>query len=236
MAVALVAPPRNRILASLPATEYAALAPELERVDLEAKQILFDVDVPIEHAYFPLTIVVSVLGVMSDGSSVETATVGFEGIVGLPIFHGTDRTSAQACVQVPGAALRIRAEALRAALARSPALTLALHRYTQALFTLVAQSAACNRLHTMSERCARWLLHTHDRVGGDDFPLTHLFLSQMLGAGRAAVTEAMRTVQATGAIVYEKSVVRVLDRVRLEATACECYSVIAREFDRLLGA
>jgi len=236
MAVAQLAPPRNRILAALPAAEYATLAPQLEEVELETKQILFDGDKPIEHVYFPVTNVVSVLGVMSDGTAVETATVGFEGIVGLAVFHGTDRTSAQAFIQIPGTALRMTADALRAALACSPALTLALHRYTQALFTLVAQSSACNRVHTMRERCARWLLHTHDRVGGDDFPLTHQFLSQMLGVRRATVTEAMGMVQEAGAIQYEMGVVRVLDRARLEANACECYTIIAREFDRLLGA
>ncbi len=226
---------RNRILASLPAGEYARLAPHLERVDLELRQILFDVDRPITHVYFPEAMVTSVLGVMADGTSVETATVGREGMVGLPVFLGTDQTSAQAFSQVPGPALRMTAEAFRAAVADSPALTLALHRYTQALFTLVAQNSACNRLHTMAERCARWLLHTHDRVERDEFPLTHHFLSQMLGVRRATVTEAMGTVQARGAVDYQMGRVRVRDRGALEGAACECYAIITREFDRLLG-
>jgi hypothetical protein len=126
------------------------------------------------------------------------------------------------------------ADAFRAAVAASPALVRTLNHYTQALFTLVAQSSACNRLHAMTERCARWLLHTQDRVGRDDFPLTHQFLSQMLGVRRATVTEAMGALQATGAITYEMGKIRVQNRATLEAAACECYDIIVREFDRLL--
>jgi CRP-like cAMP-binding protein len=233
------APPpstRNRILAALPAEDYARLTPHLERVTTELKQILFDVDRPIEHVYFPEGTLVSILGVMADGTAVETATVGREGMVGLPVFLGTDQTSAQAFAQIPGPALRLSADAFRAAVAESPALTRMLHRYTQALFTLVAQNSACNRLHTMSERCARWLLHTHERVGRSEFPLTHLFLSQMLGVRRATVTEAMGALEARGVVDYERGTVQVRDRAGLEAAACECYAIIAREFDRLLGS
>jgi CRP-like cAMP-binding protein len=231
------APPngtRNRLLASLPAEEYARLAPRLERVTADLRQVLFDVDQPIAHVYFPEAMVVSILSVMADGTAIETATVGREGMAGLPLFLGTDRTSAQAFAQVPGPALRMTADAFRAAVADVPALARALHRYTQALFTLVAQSSACNRVHTMPERCARWLLHTHDRVERDDFPLTHQFLSQMLGVRRATVTEAMGALQARGAMDYQMGRVRVRDRAGLERAACECYAIIAREFDRLL--
>ena len=230
------ATPKNRLLASLPPDELAALAPHLESVTLEFKQVVYDVDQPIEHVYFPETGMVSILGVMADGSAIETATVGNEGFVGLPVFLGTDRTSAHAFAQVPGIALRMPADALRAAIARSAALTRVLNRYTAALFTLVAQSSACNRLHTMQQRLARWLLHTHDRVGRDEFPLTHLFLSQMLGVRRATVTEAMGLLQQAGDITYEMGRVRVRDRAALERTACECYRIITREFDRLLDS
>ena len=226
---------RNRILGALPADERARLAPHLERVELDVKQVVFDVDRPIEHVYFPEAAVVSLVGVMADGSAVETATVGREGMVGLPVFLGTDQTSAQAFAQIPGAALRIPADAFRSAVADSHVLTRALHRYTQALFTLVAQGSACNRLHAMVERCARWLLHTHDRVERDEFPLTHQFLSQMLGVRRATVTEAMGALQELGTVHYQMGRVRVRDRGALEAQACECYTVITREFDRLLG-
>jgi hypothetical protein len=127
------------------------------------------------------------------------------------------------------------ADAFREAIADSPAFTRALNRYTQALFTLVAQSSACNRLHMMTERCARWLLHTHDRVGRDEFPLTHQFLSQMLGVRRATVTVAALALQRADAIRYTRGRVTVVDRARLEAAACECYGVIRSTFDRLLG-
>ena len=226
--------PRNRLLASLPAADFAQLAPALERVMLEVREVVFDVDQPITHVYFPESGVISVLGIMADGTAVETATVGPEGFVGLPVFLGTDRTSAQAFAQVPGPALWMTADAFRTAVDRSAALTRALHRYTQALFTLVAQSSACNRVHTMPERLARWLLHTHDRVGEDTFPLTHQFLSQMLGVRRATVTEGMGALQEAGSIAYEMGRVHVVDRAALERTACECYAIIVREFDRLL--
>jgi CRP-like cAMP-binding protein len=225
---------RNRLLASLPAEEYARLESSLERVDLELKQVCFDVDCAITHVYFPEASVISIVGVMADGSAVETATVGREGMVGIPLFLGTSQTSAQAFAQVAGSALRMSAGAFRAAVADSPAFALALGHYTQALFTLVAQSSACNRMHAMLERCARWLLHTHDRVEQDQFPITHQFLSQMMGVRRATVTDAMGILQERGTIEYAMGIVRVRDRARLEAAACECYAVIAREFDRLL--
>lgn len=225
----------NRLLAALPPAEYARLAPHLERVVLGVRDILYDVEQPIAHVYFPEAMVGSIISLMADGSSVETATVGREGMVGLPVFLGTDRASAQAFAQVPGPALRMPADAFRAAVAESPALTNTLHRYTQALFTLVAQGSACNRLHAMTARCARWLLHTHDRVAADEFPLTHQFLAQMLGVRRATVTEAMGALQEAGVVEYQMGRVRVRDRAGLEGAACECYGVIAREFDRLLG-
>lgn len=234
------APPRNRLLAALPAADLARLAPALEPVRLDLRDVLFDVDRPIEHAYFPERGVVSVLGVMADGTAIETATVGREGMVGMPLFHETDRTSAQAFCQVAGEALRVPADVLRAEVARSDALRHLLHRYAQALLTLVAQSSACNRVHTMRERCARWLLHTHDRVGAaegvHEFALTHQFLSQMLGVRRATVTEALGLLQRSGAIASAMGTIAVRDRARLEGEACECYAVIAHEFDRLLGA
>jgi CRP-like cAMP-binding protein len=239
MAIDQVGASRNRLLSLLPPDVLAALAPSLTRVDLEIKQVLFDVDRVIEHVYFPEASVISILSVMADGSAIETATVGYEGMVGLPVFLGTDQMSAQAFCQIPGLSLRIDSDAFRRAFERSPALTTVLQRYTQALFGFVAQNSACNRLHTMSQRCARWLLHTHDRVGAErgqnEFPLTHQFLSQMLGVRRATVTEGMRALHATGAVDYVRGRVVVCDRAALESAACECYAVIVREFDRLLG-
>jgi hypothetical protein len=154
------------------------------------------------------------------------------------VFLGTDQMSAQAFCQIPGPALRMPSDAFRRAVEGSRPLTFAMQRYTQALFGFVAQNSACNRVHSMPERCARWLLHTHDRVGADEgrneFPLTHQFLSQMLGVRRATVTEGMRVLDAAGAVSYVRGRVMVRDRAALEQAACECYAVIVREFDRLL--
>lgn len=195
---------------------------------------MFDVDRRIEYVYFPEDALISVVSVMTDGSAVETATIGDEGVVGLPVFLGTDRTPAQAFCQVPGQAYRLESDAFRRELARPGGLRDALSLYTQALFTQVAQSSACNRLHTMRERCARWLLQTHDRVGRDEFPLTQQFLSQMLGVRRATVTEAAGGLQADGLITYEYGRITIRDRRRLEAASCECYEITRREFARLL--
>jgi CRP-like cAMP-binding protein len=225
---------RNRLLRALPEQELARIAPALESVAVQRRQIAFDVDRPIEHVYFPENAVFSIVGVMSDGRAVETAAVGWEGMVGLPVFLGTDRTPAQAFCQIPGDALRLGTGTFQREVARGGELRSILNRYTQAHFTQVAQASACNRLHTMRERCARWLLQTHDRVGRDEFPLTQRFLSQMLGVRRATVTEAARSLQQAGFLNYVHGRVTVRDRHGLESIACECYAIVRREFDRLL--
>ena len=225
----------NRLLAALPPEERSMVEPHLESLDAELRYLLYDVDQPIEYVYFPEGMIGSIVGVMADGTAVETATVGVEGMLGLPIFLGGDRTSAQAFCQVPGPTLRMPAAAFRDAIGRMPTLTRLLNNYTQALITLVAQNSACNRVHSMTERCARWLLLTADRVDGDHFQLTHQVLSQMLGVRRATVTEAMGAIQARGAVTYEMGRVTIRDRALLESISCECYTIITREFDRLLG-
>jgi CRP-like cAMP-binding protein len=225
---------RNRLLRALPAAELARFAPALERVCMESRQLAFDVDVPIQYVYFPEDCVISVVGVMTDGSAVETATVGWEGMVGLPVFLGVECTPAQAFCQIPGDALRLDAGTLQREIDRSGQLRTILNRYTQAHFTQIAQASACNRVHTMRQRCARWLLQSHDRVGRDEFPLTQRFLSQMLGVRRATVTEAARSLQQAGLITYVHGRVTVRDRRGLERVACECYAIIRREFERLL--
>lgn len=224
---------RNRILASLPSEQLDRLRIDAE--DLRLKQVLVDVNKPIEKVYFPEDSVVSILGVMSDGTAIETATVGREGMIGIPLFLGTDQTSSQAFCQVPGRAFSMTADAFRSALRESPEFVAILQRYTQALFVLVQQGAACNRVHSMPQRCARWLLHTHDRIGRDQFPLTHQFIAQMLGVRRATVTDAMSSLARSHAIAYDMGVITIRNREKLEAEACECYLTITREFDRLLG-
>lgn len=233
--VSLPATARSRILAALPDEEFQRLEPELEPVSLDFKDVLYDNDVPIEHVCFPEAGVVSILGVMADGTAVEVATIGNEGLVGLPTFLGAEKTVGQAFVQVPGAGFRMAAAAFRRA-SSGGALHDVLQRYTQALFTQLAQNSACNRAHSIEERCARWLLMTHDRVGAARFPLTQEFLSQMLGVRRASVSAVASTLQSEGLIDYTRGVITVADRAGLEGAACECYAIIRREFDRLLGA
>jgi CRP-like cAMP-binding protein len=195
---------------------------------------VFEPNRVMEHVYFPEDGVISIVGLMEDGSAVETATVGNEGMVGVPVFLGAMQMAGQGFAQVPGSAWRLPAGALREEVRRGGALSRLLGRYTQALFTLVAQSSACNRKHTVEQRCARWLLMTHDRVAGDNFELTQLFLSQMLGVRRATVTEAAGELQARGLIEYTRGRMAIVDRAGLEAAACPCYGIIRAEFARML--
>lgn len=225
----------NRLLASLPPEEYERLKPYLELVDLRLKYELYQPKVPIEFVYFPLAGVCSLLSLTSKGDLLEVATVGNEGIVGLPVFLGASQIPGLSIVQVPGEALRMRAEDLQTQVVPGTVLYDLLHRYTQALFNLIAQSALCNRVHSIEQRCCRWLLLTRDRVGGDEFPLTHEFLSQMLGVRRAGVSEVASRLQNAGLISYRYGKIFVLDRNGLEATSCECYEVIKAEFERLIG-
>jgi CRP-like cAMP-binding protein len=225
---------RNRLLAALPTPDFTRLRRVLEPVELSLRTVLFEPNRTIEHVYFVETGVVSILGLMADGSSIETATVGNEGMVGIPVYLGAMQMAGQAFVQVPGAGYRLPAGALREEVRRGSALASLLGRYTQALFTLVAQSSACNRKHTVDARCARWLLLTHDRVGGDTFPITQLFLSQMLGVRRGTVNEAATRLQAQGLIEYTHGRLTVVDREGLEAASCECYGIIRGEFARMI--
>jgi len=229
-----MAVPRNRILAALPADEWERLQADLERVALEVRQVVFEPNQPIEHVYFPETGVVSILGLMEDGSAIETATAGYEGMVGFPVYLGAMQMAGQAFAQVAGEAYRMPAEALRREVRGATPLAARLGRYGQALFTLVAQNSACNRKHSMEQRCARWLLMTHDRVEGDTFELTHHFLSQMLGVRRASVGEVAAVLQERGLIEYTRGRLTVLDRRGLEAAACACYWIIRNEFDLML--
>jgi CRP-like cAMP-binding protein len=228
------AEPRNLVLAGLPEPEWRRVRRSLERVELSFRMVLFEPNVAIRHVYFPEHGIASIVGVMSDGSAIEVATVGYEGMVGLPVFLGADSMAAQCFVQIVGAGYRMDANALREEAQRGGALAEALSRYTQALFTQVAQSAACNGRHRVAERCARWLLHTHDRMLGDTYELTHQFLSQMLGIRRASVTVAAGDLQERGLITYDRGVVTIVDRAGLEAATCECYAIIQAEFERLM--
>jgi CRP-like cAMP-binding protein len=226
----------NRILDALDDVTRRRLLAELTEVELPLKKIVFDYDQPIEHVYFPTRGVVSILGAMDDGTPVEVATIGPEGFVGLPVFLGAESTPARALVQIPGRALRMDAKTFRE-LAREPDLAQVLNRFTQALFTLLAQGAVCNRMHTLTERCARWLLLTADRVGDEaTFPLTQEFLAQMLGVRRASVSLAQGELQRRGLIEYSRGSITIRNRAGLEQESCECYRIITQEFERLLNS
>jgi len=211
------------------------LLPHLEPIALTFKQVLYERDAPIPHLYFPAGGVVSLLITMDDGAAIEVATIGNEGLVGLAAVLGVEVSTERAIVQIAGDALRMEADVVaRAIRSGSPTHDLLL-RYAQALMMSLAQTAACNRLHPMEERCARWLLQTHDRVRSDAFPLTHAFLAQMLGVRRATVTVAAGMLQQAGLIRYSRGVVTIVDRPGLEAASCACYRLIQARFDRLLG-
>jgi CRP-like cAMP-binding protein len=225
----------NHLLAHLPGDEYARLREHGELVTMEVKDLAYAANGPIPHVYFPLTSVYSLITELDDGSSMEVATIGNEGFVGLPVFLGAETSPLTTFSQIAGASLCLDAGTFRALAVPGTALHEGLHRFTQALFILTAQSVACNRLHEVRARCARWLLMTHDRVGTDAFLLTHEFMAQMLGVRRASVTDVMGDLQARGLITYHRGEVTILDRPGLEGAACECYRIIKAEFDRLVG-
>jgi len=225
----------NRLLDALPADEFEPIERQLEPVDLDVRGWIYKSGSAIEFVHFPVRCVISLVTMMDDGRGVEIATVGREGMVGIPVFLQSAYTSAhEAFCQVPGPSLRMRAEPFGALLSAGGTLHALLQRYTQALFSQVAQSSACNRLHTIEQRCARWLLQTHDRIGSDEFQLTQEFLAQMLGVQRSSVNAAAGAIQERGHIRYARGLITVLDRAGLEGDACECYRVIADEFDRLV--
>jgi CRP-like cAMP-binding protein len=227
--------PSNRLLDALPPAEAEQLLPQLRPVHLGRAQQLYTVGEPITQVYFPLTALVSLLIVLEDGRQIEMAAVGREGCVGLPLALGVDSDGHQAVVQIAGEALLLGADAFQSALAALPGLRRLLGRYAMVLLTQSGQSAACNSLHPIGERCARWLLDASTRVGADAFALTHDFLAAMLGVHRPSVTLAVGILQHAGLITYQRGRVTILDRARLEAATCECYRFIIRETDRLLA-
>lgn len=224
---------KNRLLTALHRKSGNSAIDSLELRPLTLRQELYSPDRPIEHVYFPVNGVVSMLAKLEGGTMVEVATVGNEGMIGLPLFLGADATPGMAFSQVPGNAYRMTAAHFRELIAAANGFSAVLHRYTQALMTQISQGTACNRAHSNRQRCARWLLLTHDRVGQDEFELTQEFLSQMLGVRRATVNEVARDLQEAGAIEYSRGVIRVIDRSRLEAASCLCYTIIRDEYDRM---
>jgi CRP-like cAMP-binding protein len=227
----------NRLLATVPSAERERLASEFELVSLDLKQNIYQEDQPIEHVYFPLSGVLSLVSQMDDGRGVEIATVGNEGMAGLPVFLQASQTSAHmAFSQIPGQALQMRAADFSEFIVsgENGGLHTAMNRYAQALISMIARAVACNALHSVQQRACRWLLTTHDRVAREEFILTQEFLSQMLGVTRASVNEVARELQEAGAIEYSRGRVTILERAELESRSCECYEVVRDEVDRLL--
>jgi CRP-like cAMP-binding protein len=229
------APPENRLLAALPRQERDRLVRRTDEVTLGLGDVVYRPNGPIRHVYFPRTGILSMVIDTEDGHTVEVGTVGNEGMAGLPAFHGAESSPTRVYCQVPPCVCRrMPADVFRDETRRPGPLQDLAHRYAQALLNQSAQSTACNRLHPVEERLARWLLMTHDRVEGDELRLTQEVLSEMLGVRRPSVTLAAGALQQAGLIRYARGRVTVLDRAGLESASCECYRVVRAEFDRLL--
>ena len=225
---------RNWLLAALPRLELERILPLLTRVDMSSGMSISEANTRITQVYFVLTGIISMVSEMREGT-VEVSTVGCEGMTGLPIVLGAETMMSRAFVQVPGEALRMSASDLLSAMDGSPKLRRLIYRYVLALYDTTAQHAACNRLHALEERCARWLLMTHDRVDGDVLFLKQQFLAEMLGVHRPAVTLAAGALQRAGIIRYSRGKVTVLDRAALENASCECYAIVTRRAEELLA-
>ncbi|MDQ6635412.1 MAG: Crp/Fnr family transcriptional regulator [Gemmatimonadota bacterium] len=222
----------NMLLDALPAADLAGVMRQLEPLPLPLGMVIYEPNARIDHVYFPTDGVVSMVSSMERGT-VEVGTVGREGMVGLPILMHAKSMPTRAFVQVAGNGMRLSATQLRDEMRASPALERLLYRYAQALFDQVAQSAACNRLHTIEERCARWILMTHDRVAADTLALKQEFLAEMLGVHRPAVTLAAGALQRAGLITYSRGKITVVDREGLESASCPCYAIARSASERL---
>src|SRR5450432_1791395 len=227
-------PRQNHLLDALPAGDYERIASHLELIPMKLGDVLYEPGIRLRHVYFPTTSIVSLLYVMEDGASAEIAIVGNEGLLGVSLFMGGETTPSRAVVQSAGYGFRLKAQALKTEFARfGPTLHLLL-RYTQALITQMAQTAVCNRHHSVDQQLCRWLLLSLDRLASDELIMTQELIANMLGVRREGVTEAAGKLQTTGLIRYRRGTITVLDRAGLEARVCECYQVVRKEFNRLL--
>jgi CRP-like cAMP-binding protein len=229
-------PSQNHLLAALPAQEFEPLAAHLELVPMALGQMLYEPGSQLRHAYFPTTSIVSLHYVTESGACAETAGVGNEGVVGVSLFMGGDTTSSSAVVQTAGYAYRLDRHTLKQEFNRAGLLQRLLLRYTQALMTQMAQTAACNRHHSVEQQLCRWLLLTLDRMpNAREFIMTQELVASMLGVRRESVTDAAGRLQSAGFIRYRRGHIGVIDRTGLQAHACECYGVVKKELDRLLN-
>ena len=229
-------PRKNNLLAALAQPDYDRIAAHLEFVPLTLGEVLYEPGSRMDHAYFPTTAIVSLLYVMSDGASAEIAVVGNDGLVGIAMFMGGESTPSRAVAQSAGECFRLNAKILMEEFSRYGATAHLLLRYTQALITQMAQTAVCNRHHTVDQQLCRWLLLSLDRLPSNVLTMTQELISNMLGVRREGVTEAAGKLQAAGLIDYSRGRIEVLDRDGLERRVCECYGAVRRETDRLLPA
>ena len=224
---------RNHLLAALPEAEWQRWSAVLEPVELKLGQVLYEANGTMSHVYFPTTAIVSLLYVMENGASAEIAVVGNEGLVGVSLFMGGESTPSRAVVQSAGQGFRLSSAVMKEEFNRAPVLHLML-RYTQALITQMAQTAVCNRHHSLDQQLCRWLLLSLDRLQGDELMMTQELIANMLGVRREGVTEGALKLQKAGLIRYARGHITVLDRAGLELRTCECYAVVKKEYDRLL--
>ena len=229
-----LSPRQNHLLAALPMADYARLLPDLELIAMPLGWVLYESGGQMGHLYFPTTSIVSLLYVMESGASAEIAITGNEGLVGISLFMGGESTPSRAVVQSAGKGYRLKASVLKREFALGGALHHLALRYTQALITQMAQTAVCNRHHSLDQQLCRWLLLSMDRLPGNELRMTQELIANMLGVRREGVTEAAGNLQAAGLIHYSRGHITVLDRAKLEQRVCECYGVVKKEFDRLL--
>lgn len=224
----------NELLASLPLHEWHRWQPFLKPIDLPLGKVLYESGAPQEHVYFPTDAIVSLLYVLENGASAEIAVVGKEGIVGISLFMGGGSTPSRAVVQSAGKGYQVSSEFMKSEFDRSIPVMHLMLRYTQALITQMAQTAVCNRHHTVDQQLCRWLLLSLDRLNGKDLVMTQELIANMLGVRRAGVTDAALKLQRAGLISYARGRISVLNRTGLEERTCECYAVVKKEYDRLL--
>jgi CRP-like cAMP-binding protein len=227
---------RNRLLASLPEEEWKRWSAALERVEMPLGEVLYEPGIALDYVYFPISSIVSLLYVMENGASAEIAVVGNEGIVGVSLFMGGGSTPSRAVVQSAGIGCRLQSKLMKDEFNKAGPVLHLLLRYTQALITQMAQTAVCNRHHSLDQQLCRWLLLSLDRLEGEELVMTQELIANMLGVRREGVTEGALKLQKAGLIRYSRGRINVLDRPGLEARTCECYAVVKREYDRLLPA
>ena len=226
-------PKINQLIAALPEAEWKRWLPQLELVEMALGQVLYESGATLKHVYFPISCIVSLLYVMENGASAEIAIVGNEGIVGISLFMGGESTPSRGIVQSAGQAYRLKAQTIKDEFKHAPVLHLLL-RYTQALITQMAQTAVCNRHHSLDQQLCRWLLLSLDRLQGNQLAMTQELIANMLGVRREGVTEGALKLQKAGLISYTRGRITVLDRVGLQERTCECYEVVKKEYERLL--